>query len=99
MHFNPSATATVGSDVQLYCNASRAALGGSGKGRFSLDIVDKKKTLNSCNPTISVETIECTIDIKNVSLPDAKLYLCIARIEGAAGGCSIENKTLIVKGK
>lgn len=98
MHFIPSGTATVGSDVQLYCNASRAALGNSRTGRFSLGIYDKKEMLNSCIAKMSSETVECTLDIKNASHSDAKLYLCKATIE-RVGGCALENKTLIVEGK
>ena len=94
MQFRPSRVTTVGSSIQLYCNASTVGLNNAKGTRWTLDIHDKKGKLNSCET--KKETIECTYDIQNVTHADAKLYLCVAKL---LGGCSYKNTTLSVKGK
>ena len=93
MQFYPSAATTVGSDVQLYCNASTVGLGNR-KERWELSIHDRSGKLIS-NATEG-ETIDCALNIRNVTHADAKQYFCVAKLQD---GCSVKNKTLIVKGK
>ena len=92
MQFRPSRLTTVRSNVQLYCNASTVGLKNAKDTRWTLEIHDKKGKLNSCET--KKETVECTYDIQNVTHADAKLYLCVAKLNG---GCSRKNTTLSVK--
>ena len=93
MQFRPDKLTTVESRIQLYCNASTVGLKNVKNERWELTIHDQIKRLNTCDSI--TETIECTVDIHNVTHADAKRYFCVAKLQQ---GCSKNNSTLVVKG-
>lgn len=94
MQFRPSAVTTVGSNIQLFCNASTFGLGDIEGDRFVLSIHNEGKELKACDNRKN--TLECALNFPNVSHADAKMYICVAKPTNA---CSRKNRTLIVKGK
>jgi hypothetical protein len=99
MEFHPSAVTTVGSNIQLYCNASVVGLNNPRThDSISLLIVNERnEQLNTS--TSKDKTVEYTLDIKAVTHSDAGLYVCVARLSHGTQGCSRKDITLIVKGK
>ncbi|XP_028419198.1 myoblast growth factor receptor egl-15-like [Dendronephthya gigantea] len=92
MQFRPTAVATVGSNIQLYCNATTMGLDDLGGDPFVLGIYNKQKKLKSCETRKNA--LECVLDFPNVNHADGKAYFCVAKL---TAGCSQKNRTLIVE--